>query len=217
MSKKRCSRWEGMVNGEDWDEEDIGRKFANSPTVQPNYTVFNTGLEGLGPSFGEGIKILSNALEILRRLLAAMVSVFADLLPGRFIPETLNVQWRYLCNKKLLGSEIRRVFKTYLTSEEKIEKENLTFAYIQIRSKVNYVVDKHNAKISRDRVQASTNAKKKSGDKSDYYKNGDDKCFKSGDEDEEISAGDDSDEETGEGKISSRMPDSSIRSYQSQK
>ena len=57
-----------MVNGEDWDEEDIGRKFANSPTVQSNYTVFNTGLENLKPSFGEGIKILSRALKILKKI-----------------------------------------------------------------------------------------------------------------------------------------------------
>jgi len=104
-----------------------------------------------------------------------------------------------LCNKQLLGSELRRPFKTYLNKEEKIEKDNLTFAYTQIRRRVDYQFDKHNAKISRCRVQARSNAKKskkRSGYQSDKcFKNGDLKCYKSGDEDDEESTEEDSDDE----------------------
>jgi len=145
-----------MVKGEDWDEKDIGRLFVENQIAKPSYTIFEKGLEDLKPSFVDGITVLSIALKELTKLLAGMVSVFAKELPNHFIPETLTSQWRHLCNKKLLGSEIIRAFKTYLSKEEKIEKGKLLLAYEQIRKKVYYQVNKHNAKISRCRIQEST-------------------------------------------------------------
>jgi len=183
-----------MVSGEDWDEKDIGRLFVENQIVKPNYTIFEKGLEDLKPSFVDGITLLSIALKELTKLLAGMVSVFAKELPNQFIPETLTSQWRYLCNKKLLGSEIIRAFKTYLSKEEKIEKEKLLLAYEQIRKKVYYQVDKHNAKISRCLIQARINARKsKKGN--EWFKDGDRKCYKSDDEDGEESTEYSDDEE----------------------
>ena len=191
-----------MEDGEDWDAKDIGRSFANNPDVQPQYKLFIGELEMLKPAFGDGVRVITSAMRNLRRLLKTMVTVFAKARPNTFIPPTLSVQWRYLCNKHLLGSALKPCYKSALqmTPAEKLDKEELAFSYIQIRKCIGGQVNKYNDQISQDRLlQASTNAKKskkESGYHSDEcYINGDDNCYKYGDSDDEKIADDDSDEE----------------------
>ena len=203
-----------MEAGDDWDAKDIGTNFASNPDVQPQYKLFIIELDKLQPAFGDGVRRVTGAMRTLRKLLKTMVSAFAKATPNTFLPQTLSVQWKYLCNKHLLGCSLMKPYKPahIMTHAEKVEKEELTFSFKQIRKCINYQVNKYNGQISRCLVQAS---KKDSGRQSYDYINGDDNCYQSGDEDDEDIADEESDEE--EGKISSRMPDSSIRSYQSQK
>jgi len=188
------------------------------------YAVFEAGLENLKPHFVAGMKLLTHSLAILRELLEEMVSGHAKFYNDLISDETCR-HWRDLCEHHLLGPHPKpedinraRLMQIRTKSITQIRKSvcyqvkkynNEIFGHAIKKNKkanqssspsvVSPVVDKHNAKISQCRVQASTNAKKSkkgNGHQSDEcFKNGDLKIFKSDDEDSEESTEYSDDEE----------------------
>ena len=125
--------------------------------IEAFYDGFLSGLKELKPHFVTGMEHLTLAFKMLRELLVEMVACYARLYSNDSIPEELCRHWRDLCEEHLLGPHPGHNQPDRIMIME-VRKSSI----IQIRKKVCYQVNKYNEKISGHTIGKNKKAKQSS-------------------------------------------------------